>query len=82
VNVASLRAVIRFKEAVGRDKDLAQLPLLRRTLEQIRERDADRRSSNGRPPDSKRLAFALYRSPLSPLARLVVGDLASRRSPP
>ncbi len=37
VAVASLRDVIR-KEAAGRDKDLAQLPLLRRTLEQIRDR--------------------------------------------
>jgi len=37
-SVASLRDVIRSKEAAGRDKDLAQLPLLRRTLEQIRER--------------------------------------------
>jgi hypothetical protein len=37
VLVASLRDVIRSKEAAGRDKDLAQLPLLRRTLEQIRE---------------------------------------------
>lgn len=40
VSVASLRDVIRSKEAAGRDKDLAQLPLLRRTLEQIREREA------------------------------------------
>jgi hypothetical protein len=39
VLVASLRDVIRSKEAAGRDKDLAQLPLLRRTLEQIRERE-------------------------------------------
>ena len=39
VSVASLRDVIRSKEAAGRDKDLAQLPLLRRTLEQIRERE-------------------------------------------
>jgi hypothetical protein len=38
VTVASLRDVIRSKEAAGRDKDLAQLPLLRRTLELIRER--------------------------------------------
>lgn len=38
VAVASLRDVIRSKEAAGRDKDLAQLPLLRRTLEQIRDR--------------------------------------------
>jgi len=37
VSVASLRDVIRSKEAAGRDKDLAQLPLLRRALEQIRE---------------------------------------------
>jgi hypothetical protein len=39
VTVASLRDVIRSKEAAGRDKDLAQLPILRRTLEQIRERE-------------------------------------------
>jgi hypothetical protein len=39
VSVASLRDVIRSKEAAGRDKDLAQLPLLRRTLEQIRVRE-------------------------------------------
>ena len=38
VSVASLRDVIRSKEAAGRDKDLAQLPLLRRTLEEIRRR--------------------------------------------
>lgn len=37
VAVASLRDVIRSKEAAGRDKDIAQLPLLRRTLEQTRE---------------------------------------------
>jgi hypothetical protein len=46
VMVASLRDVIRSKEAAGRDKDLAQLPLLRRTLEQIRERQR-------RPPDAR-----------------------------
>jgi hypothetical protein len=45
VAVASLRDVIRSKEASGRDKDLAQLPLLRRTLEQIRDRE------RGRSPD-------------------------------
>ena len=39
VNVASLRDVIRSKEAAGRDKDLAQLPILRRTLEELRRRD-------------------------------------------
>jgi hypothetical protein len=39
VLVASLRDVIRSTEAAGRDEDLAQLPLLRRTLEQIRERE-------------------------------------------
>jgi len=37
VAVASLRDVIRSKEAAGRPKDLAQLPLLRQTLERIRE---------------------------------------------
>jgi hypothetical protein len=47
VAVASLRDVIRSKEAAGRDKDLAQLPLLRRTLEQIRERER-------RPPELDR----------------------------
>lgn len=43
VTVAALRDVIRSKEAAGRDKDLAQLPILRRTLEEVR-----RRSSKGR----------------------------------
>ena len=46
VDVASLRDVIRSKEAAGRDKDLAQLPLLRRTLEQIRERERETRGSD------------------------------------
>ena len=41
VSVAPLRDVIRSKEAAGPDKDIAQLPLLRRTLEQIRERDRE-----------------------------------------
>lgn len=36
VNVASLIDVIRSKEAAGREKDLAALPLLRRTLEESR----------------------------------------------
>jgi hypothetical protein len=36
-SVASLRDVIRSKEAAGRDKELAQLPLLRRTLEHVRD---------------------------------------------
>lgn len=39
--------VIRSKEAAGRDNDLAQLPLLRRTLEQIGEREL-------RPPKLER----------------------------
>jgi hypothetical protein len=39
VLVASLRDVIRSKEAAGRPKDLAQLPALRQTLEVIRERE-------------------------------------------
>jgi hypothetical protein len=47
VAVASLRDVIRSKEAAGRDKDIAQLPLLRRTLEQIREHERN-------PPDLER----------------------------
>jgi hypothetical protein len=37
--VASLRDVIRMKEASSREKDRAQLPALRRTLELIRERE-------------------------------------------
>lgn len=44
VTVASLRDVIRSKEAAGRDKDLAQLPILRRTLERLREQERARRS--------------------------------------
>ena len=39
VLVASLRDVIRMKEASAREKDRAQLPALRRTLEVIRERE-------------------------------------------
>ena len=37
VNVASLADVIRSKEAAGREKDRASLPLLRRTLEESDE---------------------------------------------
>ncbi|HUP32815.1 MAG TPA: hypothetical protein VM184_07260 [Gaiellaceae bacterium] len=37
--VASLRDVIRMKEASNREKDRARLPALRRTLELIRERE-------------------------------------------
>jgi hypothetical protein len=37
VHVASLLDVIRSKQAAGRSKDVAQLPLLRETLEQIGE---------------------------------------------
>jgi hypothetical protein len=46
VQVASLADVIRSKEAAGREKDRAQLPLLRRTLEEIRagERDGRRKT--------------------------------------
>jgi hypothetical protein len=39
VKMASLRDVIRMKEASAREKDRAQLPALRRTLEVIRERE-------------------------------------------
>jgi hypothetical protein len=39
VAVASLADVIRSKEAAGREKDAMQLPILRRTLELIRERE-------------------------------------------
>jgi hypothetical protein len=42
VQVASLADVIRSKEAADREKDRAQLPLMRRTLEEIRAREADR----------------------------------------
>jgi hypothetical protein len=37
VAVAALSDVIRSKEAAGREKDSMQLPILRRTLEQVRE---------------------------------------------
>lgn len=40
--VASLRDVIRMKEASSREKDRMQLPALRRTLEVIRERERRR----------------------------------------
>jgi hypothetical protein len=36
VNVASLADVIRSKEAAGREKDRAVLPILRRVLERSR----------------------------------------------
>lgn len=39
VVIASLRDVIRMKEAAGRPKDVAQLPALRQTLEVIRSRE-------------------------------------------
>jgi hypothetical protein len=39
VPVAALADVIRSKEAAGREKDSMQLPILRRTLEQARERE-------------------------------------------
>lgn len=39
VVIASLRDVIRMKEAAGRPKDVAQLPALRQTREVIRERE-------------------------------------------
>ena len=42
VLVASLRDVIRMKEASNRPKDQAQLPALRQTLEVIRERERRR----------------------------------------
>jgi hypothetical protein len=41
VLVASLRDVIRMKEASNRDKDRAQLPALRRTLEIVRRRERE-----------------------------------------
>jgi hypothetical protein len=40
VRVAALEDIIRSKEAAGRAKDLAALPVLRLLLEQIRERGA------------------------------------------
>jgi hypothetical protein len=39
VLVASLRDVIRSKEAAGRVKEIAQLQLLRQTLERRREQE-------------------------------------------
>jgi hypothetical protein len=42
VRVAALADVIRSKEAAGREKDRAQLPLMRRTLEEIRAGKPDR----------------------------------------
>jgi hypothetical protein len=45
VPVASLRDVIRTKEAAGRDKDRATLPLLRRTQEELGGLTVGRRGS-------------------------------------
>ena len=42
VQVAALTDVIRSKEAAAREKDRAQLPMLRRALEEIRAQDAQR----------------------------------------
>jgi len=41
VSVAALADVIRSKEAANREKDNMQLPILRRTLEQTRERERE-----------------------------------------
>jgi hypothetical protein len=43
VAVASLPDVIRCKQASGRAKDLAQLPILRQTLEEVRRRELEAR---------------------------------------
>ena len=43
VAVAALTDVIRSKEAANREKDSMQLPILRRTLEQVRERGGKQR---------------------------------------
>lgn len=40
VAIASLTDIIRSKEAAGREKDQAQLPALRRTLELVRRRES------------------------------------------
>lgn len=48
VRVLDLPGLIEIKEKTGRDKDLAQLPLLRRTLEEQRKREEDRKSQPGR----------------------------------
>lgn len=41
ISMASLADVIRSKQASGREKDLAQLPALRRALEVIHQRERD-----------------------------------------
>lgn len=43
VALASIADIIRSKEAAGREKDLIELPALRRTLERIRAREARER---------------------------------------
>ena len=40
VRVMKLNRIIAVKEQVGHEKDLAALPILRRTLEEKRRRDA------------------------------------------
>ena len=40
VSIASLEAIIRSKQAAGRSKDLAALPMLRRVLERTRKEKA------------------------------------------
>jgi predicted nucleotidyltransferase len=41
VTVASLRDIVRSKETLGREKDRAQLPTLRRLIELMEERDEE-----------------------------------------
>jgi len=41
IRVLELARVIKTKEQAGRDKDLAMLPVLRRTLEMRRESEAE-----------------------------------------
>jgi hypothetical protein len=41
VTVASLRDIARSKETLGREKDRAQLPTLRRLIELMEERDEE-----------------------------------------
>ena len=41
VQVLSLVALIRLKEQLGREKDLAMLPVLRRVLREQQERDTN-----------------------------------------
>jgi hypothetical protein len=71
VEVASLADVIRSKEAAGREKDRAVLPILRRVLERSRSIDHEgpefgsEAASSGSPESERRLSGIQWAAPVS-----------------